>query len=202
MEEAILREFSDRHGDFVAGVASGAMYAIFHYFVAQGLMVYGVETEVLEECGDAGEEADAVDSAGFGLIEEGSDEQASGSVPLGVGVDDDGADLGEMLAVDVECSATQELVGVGFDDGEGADVLADLGVGAVEEGAVVGAAFDELMDGAGVVQLRFTCPQGCCFEFVFGEGSCEGRGRRFLYEGQCHMPLRFSSFRVAMGRSG
>jgi hypothetical protein len=40
MEEAIRRqvlggwEFSDGHGDFVAGVASSAVQAIFHHFVA------------------------------------------------------------------------------------------------------------------------------------------------------------------------
>jgi hypothetical protein len=105
-------------------------------------MVDGVEVEVLEEGGDAGEEADAVDSAGFGVIEEGSDEQASGSVSLGVRTDDDGANLGEMLAIDVECSATQESLGAVFDDGESADVLADLRVGAAEEGAVAGEAVD------------------------------------------------------------
>jgi hypothetical protein len=101
-----------------------------------------VEAEVFEKCRDASEEADAVDSAGFGLIEEGSDEQASGSVSLGVGMDHDGADLGEMLAVDVECSATQELMGAVLDDGESADVLGDFSVGAVEEGAVDGKVFD------------------------------------------------------------
>ena len=105
-------------------------------------MVDGVEAEVFEEGGDAGEEADAVDSAGFGLVEEGTDEQASGSASLGVGADDDGADLGEVLAVDVERGTTQELTGVVFDDGEGTDVLADFGVGAVEEGTVASAAFD------------------------------------------------------------
>jgi hypothetical protein len=39
----------------------------------------------------------------------------------------------------------------------------------------VGAAVDELVDGADVLQLRFTRPQGCCCELVFrwNEGGCE-----------------------------
>jgi hypothetical protein len=45
----------------------------------------------------------------------------------------------------------------------------------VEEGAVGGEALDQLMDGVGVVQLRFTRSQGCCFELAFrwDEGDCE-----------------------------
>ena len=125
------------------------------------------EVEVFEEGWDAGEETDALDGAGFGLIEEGADEQAAGSVSLGVGANDDGADLGEMLAVDVECGTADELVGFVFDDGEGADVRADLCVTPREQGAVVGEGVDELMDGAGVLQLRFTRLHGCCCELVF-----------------------------------
>jgi len=131
---------------------------------------------VLEESGDAGEETDALDSACFGLIEEGVDEQAAGSASLGVGMDDDGADLGEVRAVDVKSGTADELVGAGFDDGEGLDVGADFEVGAAEEGAVAGEAVDQVIDGAGVLQLGFTCSQGCCGEVVFRweEGGCEG----------------------------
>ena len=52
------------------------------------------------------------------------------------------------------------------------------------------------MDGSGIVRLRLTCAQGCCFELAFDEGGREGGGRRFLYEGQCHRTLHFSSFRL------
>jgi hypothetical protein len=106
---------------------------------------------VLEESGDAGEETDALDAAGLGLFEEGADEQAAGPVSLAVGLDDDGADLGKVRAVDVEGGTSDELAGAGFDDGEGVDVRADLEVGAAEEGAVAGETVDELMDGAGVL---------------------------------------------------
>ena len=97
---------------------------------------------MLEEGGDAGEETDALDAAGFGLIEEGVDEQAAGSASLGVGMDDDGTDLGEVLPVDVECSATDELARAGFNDDKGVDVVADFRVGAGEECVVVGEAVD------------------------------------------------------------
>ena len=109
------------------------------------------EVEVLEESGDAGEETDAPDAAGLGLIEEGVNEQAAGSVSLGVGMDDDGADLGEVLAVDVKSGTADELAGAGFDDGEGVDVRADFEVGAAEEGAVAGEAVDQLIDGGGIL---------------------------------------------------
>ena len=116
--------------------------AILQHFVGQGVTFGDAEVEVLEESGDAGEETDALDSAGFGLIEEGVNEQAAGSVSLGFGMDDDGADLGEVLAVDVKSGTADELAGAGFDDGEGVDVGADFEVGAAEECAVAGEAVD------------------------------------------------------------
>ena len=106
-------------------------------------MVFGdAEVEVFEEGWDTSEQADALDASGFGLIEECSYEKAPGSVPLRLRIDDDGANLGEVLAIDVECGTTEKLGGAVFDDGEGADVLADLPVGATEQGAVVGATVD------------------------------------------------------------
>jgi hypothetical protein len=172
---AWCREFADGHSDFVAGVAPGTVYAVLQHFVAQGLMFGDAEVEVLEESGDAGEKTDAPDAAGFGLIEEGVDEQAAGPVSLGVGMNDDGADLGEVPAVDVECGTTDELAGIGFDDGEGADVRANLRVGAAEESAIAGEAVDQVIDGAGVLQLRFTRSHGCCCElgFRWDEGGWE-----------------------------
>ena len=134
------------------------------------------EVEVLEESGDAGEETDAPDAAGLGLIEEGVNEQAAGSVSLGFGMDDDGADFGEVRAVDVKSGTADELAGAGFDDGEGVDVGTDFEVGAAEECSVAGEAVDQVIDGAGVLHLCFTRSQGCCGEVVFRweEGGCEG----------------------------
>jgi hypothetical protein len=109
-----------------------------------------VEVEALEETGDTGEETDALDAGGFSLSEEGVNEQAAGSVSLGFGMDDDGADLGEVWAVDMKRGAADELAGAGFNDGEGVDVGADFRVGAAEEGAVAGEAFDQMIDAAGV----------------------------------------------------
>jgi|SRR5271170_4111566 len=118
------------------------MHAVFHYFVAQGAMVDDAEVEVIEEGGNAGEEADALDAAGFGLIEEGVDEEAAGPVSLDVRPDYDRAHLRKVRSVDVERSTADELAWAGFDDGEGVDVFADLRVGAVEEGAVGGETLD------------------------------------------------------------
>jgi hypothetical protein len=121
------------------------------------------EAEVVEEVGDAGEEADAHDGVLFGLFERGR-MRAAGALALGFGLDDDGADLGEVRAVEVERAAAEELVAVvgGRIDAEGmvstrsagevADVLADLGVVAAEEGAVAGERVDEVEDVARVLQ--------------------------------------------------
>jgi hypothetical protein len=179
MEDATRRQgvgwgqLSDRHSDFVTGVAPGALDAVLGYFVAEGVTVSDSEVEVFEEGGGTGEETEALDAAGFGLITEGADEEAAGSLSHGFRADNDGTDLGEVLTVDVECSAANELAGCRFDDGEGVDVGADLRIGAVEEGAVAGEALDQLMDGAGILQLCFARSQSCCFELVF---IWEGRG--------------------------
>jgi hypothetical protein len=168
-------KFADGHGGLIAGVAASAADAVLENLVAEGAVFGEVKVEVLEEAGNAGEEADAADAAGFGLVEDGLNEEAAGSVAFDVGANDDGADLGEMRAVDVEGSAADELVGVGLDDGEGADVLADLGVGAAEEGAVVGEAIDELMDGVGVLQLRGARVHGGLSQLAGGGGDAGGR---------------------------
>ena len=61
-----------------------------------------------EEVGDAGEEADGGDLLLFGLFEEGAEETAACALAFGFGLDDDGADLGEVGAVEVEGSAAEE----------------------------------------------------------------------------------------------
>jgi hypothetical protein len=173
-DAAVVRELSDGHGNFVAVVATRTVDAVFQGFVGQCLMFDEAKVEVFEEGRDAGEETDAFDAAGFGLIEDGLDEQTPGSVSFGVGADDDGAEFGKVLAVDVKGSTADELAGGGFDYGEGVDVCADLCVWAMEKGAIVGEAVDEVIDGASIVQLRFTGLQGCS-EFVcrWNEGGYE-----------------------------
>jgi hypothetical protein len=179
MEDATRRQgvgwgqLSDRHSDFVTGIAPGTLDAVLGYFVAEGVTISDSEVEVFEEGGDTGEETHALDAAGFGLIAEGADEEAAGSLSLGFRADNDRTDLGQELAVDVECSAADELPGCRFDDGEGVDVGANLCIGAVEEGAVTGEALDQLMDGAGILKLSFARSQWCYFELVF---RFEGRG--------------------------
>ena len=137
-----LWELSDGHCCLIAGVAASAVYAVLDDFVAKGHAFGEMKVKVLEEGRDAGEEADALDAAGFGLLEEGVDEEAAGAVAFGLGTNGDGADLGEVRAVDVERGTADELAGAGLDDGKGVDVFADFRVGAVEEGAVAGEAFN------------------------------------------------------------
>ena len=139
-----------------------------------------MEVEVFEEDWDAGEETDAFDAALLGFMKEGLDEQAACSVPCRVWADDDGAYLCEVGTVDVERGTADELVCFVFDDDEGADVCADLGVGAGKKRAIVGEAIDELMDGLGVLQLCYARSK-----------RQERRFWRFVYEVHCHMPLRF-----------
>ena len=151
------------------------MEAVFEHLVSESLTLGGAKVEVFEEIGDAGEEAEALYAARFGLAQEFVDELATGSASFDIGTDDDGADLGEVWAVDVEGCAAEELVGVGFDDGEGADVGADFGVGAGEKSAIVGEAVDQLMDGVGVLQLRFASSKEDGFEVTAEGGGAVSR---------------------------
>src|SRR5271168_869628 len=112
-------KLAECHCGLVAGVATGAVEAIFEHLVSESLTLGGAKVEVFEEIGDAGEEAEALYAARFGLAQEFVDELATDSASFDIGADDDGADLGEVWAVDVEGCAAEELVGVGFDDGEG-----------------------------------------------------------------------------------
>ena len=114
-----------------------------------------------EEVGDAGEEADGGDFLLFRFFEECAEETAACALALGFGFDDDGANLGQVGAVEVESTAAEEdAAGVSLDGrfgyGEVADVFADLGVVAAEEGAVAGEGVDEVKDGDGVGELGFT----------------------------------------------
>ena len=74
-------------------------------------MLRDLKAEVFEEGWNAGEEADALDAALFDLTQDGLDEQAACSVSCDVWADDDGAHLGEVWAIDVECRTADELAG-------------------------------------------------------------------------------------------
>jgi len=120
------RQLSYGHGDLVAGIAPGAVRAVFRHFVAEDLTFGDAEVKVFEEAGNAGEETEAPDAPGLSVIEERPDKQAAGSLSLVAWTHGDGADLGKVGAVDVECGAAHELTRGAFDDGEGVDVLADF----------------------------------------------------------------------------
>jgi hypothetical protein len=113
-----------------------------------------------EEVGDASKEADGSDGLLFGLFEKITEESAASTLTLGFRFDDDGADFGEVRAVEVECSAAEEDAacfsrdgGLGY--GEVADVFADLGVAATEKGPVAGEGVNEVEDVDGVGKLCF-----------------------------------------------
>ncbi len=73
-------------------------------------MAGDAEAEVFEEGWDASEEADALDAELVGLMKERAYEPAACAVACGSRTNGDGADFGEVWAVDVERSATDESV--------------------------------------------------------------------------------------------
>ena len=164
-EDGDVGEWAADHGDFVAGVEARAGLAVLVDFVGHGGAVGDAEAEVIEEVGDAGEEADAHDLVVFGFVDERfEDRRPPAPRPFGFGLDDDGADFGEVRAVEMEGAAAEEFGGVVADggavgDGEVADVFAELGVAAAEECAVAGERVDEVEDVAGVLQAGFVDAQ-------------------------------------------
>jgi len=76
----------------------------------------------------------------FGFFNERAEDAAAGALAFGLGLDDDGADLREMRAVEMERAAAEEDAAIGFGDSEIADVFANLGECALEERAVSGRA--------------------------------------------------------------
>ena len=124
--------------------------AVLVDLVGHGAAFGDAEAVVEEEVGDAGEEAGGGDAVVFGFRQQRTKQGAAGALAAGFGVQDDGADLGEVRAVEVEGAAAEEVgfggglgwgvgggFGEGFGYGEVADVFADFGVAATEEGAVV-----------------------------------------------------------------
>src|SRR5277367_611546 len=107
-EDGDLWQGTAHHGHFVAGVEARAGLAVFVDLVGQGGAVDYAEAEVEEEVRDAGEEADGGDFLLFCLFEEGAEETAACALALGFGLDDDGADFGEVGAVEVKGPAAEE----------------------------------------------------------------------------------------------
>ena len=135
-EDGDAGERTADHGNLVTGVEAGAGLTILVDLVGQRGAVGDAEAEVKEEVRDAGEEADAGDPLVLGFFEQTAEELAAGALALGFRLDDDRADLGKVRAVDVQGAAAEEDTGLGLSDLEVADVFADFGVVAAEEGAV------------------------------------------------------------------
>ena len=157
------------HGDFIAGVETWTGLAVLVDFVGHRIALGDAETEVVEELGDAGEEADAHDLVLGGFVDEGAEERAAGAQAFGIFADDDGADLGQVRAVKMERAAAEKLNALGFgfvggDEalgyGEVADVFADFGVGAAQQRAVAGERVDEVVDVAGVLEVSLVDGDG------------------------------------------
>ncbi len=73
----------------------GQLWQSLKIFVGQlGFVFHGAKTVFEEEVGDAGEEADGLDAVLFGFFDERFEDAAACALALGLGLDDDGADLG------------------------------------------------------------------------------------------------------------
>ena len=64
---------------------------------------------MVEEVGDAGEEAGGEDAVVVGFGEQGAEEGSTGTLAFGFGNHDNGADLGEVRAVQMKRAAAEEL---------------------------------------------------------------------------------------------
>ena len=135
---------------------AGATDAVLHDLVLEVLAVGDVQVETLEEGRDSRKEADALDSTGFCLIEESLDEQTACPFSHCVRVNGDGADLGEMAAVDMKGGTADELAGGSLDYGEGVNISGNLVVGTRQKGSIRSEAVDQLMDCAGVLRGCFS----------------------------------------------
>src|ERR1700722_12246363 len=93
---------SAHHGDFVAAMQAGAVLAVFEDLVRQLRLIFDGAKSVLEkEVGDAREQADGVNAMFFRLFDERAENAAACALSFGLRLDDDGADLREMGAIQV-----------------------------------------------------------------------------------------------------
>ena len=83
------RNGSSSHRDLVAGVESRAALAILVDLVGQHGAFDDAEAEVKEEVGDSGEETDAGDALVFCFGKKSAQQLSSGTLSLGLGLDDD-----------------------------------------------------------------------------------------------------------------
>jgi hypothetical protein len=147
------------HRDLIAGVEARAGLAVLVDLVGHGVAFGDAEAEVREVVGDAGEEADGKHLVLFRLGEQRFKDGVACAQAAAVFADDDGADLGQVRAVEMQSAAAQELGLAGgvfrigaAGNGEIADVLADFGVAAAQQCAVAGERVDQIEDVAGVLE--------------------------------------------------
>lgn len=114
------------HGYFVAVLALAAVAAVLVDLVRQQFHFYFPEAQVPEEGRDAGEQADAGDALLARLVEQALDQHAARAAPFVERPDRDGAQLGQMHAVDVQRPAARDAA-LAFHHREIADVLVNFG---------------------------------------------------------------------------
>src|ERR1700677_3198253 len=114
-----------------------AVLAVFEDLVGQlGFVFNGTEAVLEEEVGNAREKADGLDAVHLGFFNERAENAAPGTLIFCLGLDDDGAHLREMRAVEMERAAAKEDAAIGLSYCEIADVFADLREGALKQRAV------------------------------------------------------------------
>src|SRR5579864_1095584 len=101
------------------------MDAVLVDFVGEMLALGDFETQVSKKSGRAGEEADAGDGMASRFLHQGIHKQAADAESFGLWSDGDGADFGEVRAVQVKGAAADDA-GVFFGDDEIADVFRQL----------------------------------------------------------------------------
>ena len=95
-----------------------AKLAILENFVRQlGLVFNGAKAVFEKEVGDAREKTDGLDAMLFGFFNERAEDAAAGALALGFRLDDDGAHLSEMRAVEMKRAAAEKDAAIGFGDG-------------------------------------------------------------------------------------
>jgi hypothetical protein len=145
-EDGNFGQRTANHGDLVACVEAWAGLAVFIDLVGQRRAVDDAEVEVNEKVGDAGKEADGRNLLLFGFFQQSAEELAACALAFRLRLDHDGTDLGEVGTIEMERAAAKEGSDVGFGDREVADVLADLGIVAAEQGAIMRERVDEVED--------------------------------------------------------
>ncbi len=138
------RQRATHHCHFVAGIKTWAGLAVLVDLVGQGSAVDYSKAEVKEEIGDASKEADSRNLLLLSLFQQSTQQLTARSLTFGLRLHNNRAHLSQMRAVEVQCAAAKKDARFGFGYSEVADVLADFGVVAAKEGAVVREGVDEV----------------------------------------------------------